>query len=172
MADERGSATESERAKNLSARDRCIAVRVGDALYGLPVDHVQEVISLRPVTRVFHAPPALAGVTNLRGDVLPVLDLGVLLGAEPTALTADARIVVVRERSGQKRRAGLRVDELRGLRDLPEALTAAPSTTGDRTREAIRGVIPEPPPCAVLDVPVLFDSPALAELSGREETEA
>src|SRR5690349_9259647 len=54
---------------------RCIAVRIGPALYGLPVAHVQEVIGARTVTRVFHAPSALAGVTNLRGEVLPVLEL-------------------------------------------------------------------------------------------------
>ena len=168
---ERPTAADSERARNLAARARCIAVRVGSALYGLPVEHVQEVIGLRPVTRVFHSPRALAGVTNLRGDVLPVLELGVLLGSEPSAPTADARIVVVREASGLRRRAGLRVDELRGLRDLPETLGPAPSTTGDRAREAIRGVILEPPPCAVLDVPALFDSPLLADLTGRQEPE-
>lgn len=148
-------------------RARCIAVRVGAGLYGLPVEHVQEVISMRPITRVFHAPLALAGVTNLRGEVLPVLELGVLLGAEAETPTPDARIVVVREPGGQKRRAGLRVDELSGLRDVPAELAPAPSTAGERARAAIRGVIPEPPPCAVLEVPALLDSPLLVELAGR-----
>ncbi len=148
-------------------RARCIAVRVGNGLYGLPVEHVQEVIAMRSITRVFHAPAALAGVTNLRGEVLPVLELGVLLGAEAEAPTAEARIIVVREPSGQKRRAGLRVDELSGLRDVPAELGAAPSTAGERARAAIRGVIDEPPPCAVLEVPALLDSPLLAELGGR-----
>ena len=63
---------------------------------------------------MFHAPHALAGVTSLRGEVLPVLDLAELLGA-PAAARApghDARIVVVRERDGDRRRAGLLVDGL------------------------------------------------------------
>lgn len=148
-------------------RARCIAVRVGTGLYGLPVEHVQEVIAMRPVTRVFHAPTALAGVTNLRGEVLPVLELGVLLGGEPDAPTSEARIIVVREASGQKRRAGLRVDELSGLRDVPSELAPAPSTAGELARAMIRGVIADPPPCALLDVPTLLDSPLLSELSGR-----
>lgn len=164
-----GAANDSERAKNLAARARCIAVRVGGGLFGLPVEHVQEVIGLRPITRVFHSPPALAGVTNLRGEVLPVLDLGVLLGGDPTGQTAAARIVVVREESGLKRRAGLWVDELSGLRDLPATLAPAPATAAERVREVVRGVIAEPPPCAVLHVPALFDSPLLAALSGRQE---
>jgi purine-binding chemotaxis protein CheW len=150
-------------------RSRCIAVRAGAGLYGLPVEHVQEVIGMRPVTRVFHAPPALAGVTNLRGEVLPVLELGLLLGSELLSLTPDARIVVVREPSGLRRRAGLRVDELSGLRDVPPELASAPSTLGERARAVIRGIIPDAPPCAVLDVPLLLDSPLLEELGARAE---
>jgi purine-binding chemotaxis protein CheW len=148
---------------------RCIAVRIGNALYGLPVEHVQEVIGTRPVTRVFHAPTALAGVTNLRGEVLPVLELSILLGGETSVPGTDSRIVVVREASGLKRRAGLRVDELRGLLNLPDQLAPAPATASERARDAIVGIIPEPPPCAVLSVPALFDSPLLSELSGRSE---
>jgi purine-binding chemotaxis protein CheW len=154
--------------QHLSAQARCIAVRVGESLYGLPVEFVQEVIGMRPVTRVFHAPEALAGVTNLRGEVLPVLELGVMLGSVAETATADARIVVVRENGGQRRRAGLRVDELRGLRDLPEALAETPSTVNEQAREVILGVISDPPPCAVLNVLALFDSPLIASLSGRE----
>jgi len=148
-------------------RARCIAVRVGSGLYGLPVEHVQEVIAMRAITRVFHAPAALAGVTNLRGEVLPVLELGVLLGAEAETPTGEARIVVVREPGGQKRRAGLRVDQLSGLRDVPAELSPPPSTASERARAAIRGVIAEAPPCAVLEVPALLDSSLLVELSGR-----
>jgi purine-binding chemotaxis protein CheW len=161
------SPAESE-AHRTSARARCIAVRVGEALYGLPVEFVQEVIGTRPVTRVFHAPEPLAGVTNLRGEVLPVLELGLLLGAEAVAPSGDARIVVVRENGGLKRRAGLHVDELRGLRDLPDELAPAPPTLSERARDAVVGVISDPPPCAVLSVPALFDSPLLAALSGAQ----
>ncbi len=69
--------------------------------------------------------------------------------------------------TGARRRAGLRVDELRGLRELPDSLGAAPSTASERAREAILGVIVEAPPCAVLSVPALFDSSLIASFSGR-----
>jgi purine-binding chemotaxis protein CheW len=152
---------------------RCIAVSVGGALYGLPMADVQEVIGMRPLTRVFHAPPVLAGVTSLRGDVLPVIDLGLLLGTAEASVAGgrDARIVVVREAGGARRRAGLRVDELRGLRELPEAeLSPAPATASDRVRGLVMGVIAAAPPCSVLDVGAILDAPELAALSGRTET--
>lgn len=157
------------------AVERCISVSAGGSLYGLPVSAVQEVIGMRPLTRVFHAPAALAGVTSLRGDVLVVLDLAILLGgAEPTLTTRfEARIVVVREASGARRRAGLAVDALGGLRELPaEGLAPAPSTSSDVARALITGIIPSPPPCSVLSVEAILESPMIAELAGGREVEA
>ena len=158
-----------------SSPGRCIAVRVGAALYGLHVDEVQEVVSMRPITRVFHAPAVLCGVTNLRGDVLPVIDLGVMLGAEasPLADEAEHRIVVVREASGAKRRAGLRVDALSGLRELPaEGLAPVPATLESKLSGLFVGIIPDSPPCAVLSVTRIFAWPELLPLSGVVAAEA
>jgi purine-binding chemotaxis protein CheW len=147
-------------------RDRYVAIRVGDALYGLDVEEVEEVIDPRPLTRVFHAPPAMGGVASLRGEVLPVIDLGVLLGREARASEREGRIVVVRERAGERRRAGLWVDELGGLRELPESgLMALPSTVSGLVGEAAVGVIPDPPPCTVLSVGAILGAPELAGLA-------
>jgi purine-binding chemotaxis protein CheW len=155
-------------AKALAQRARCITVRVSGALYGLPVEDVQEVMSPRALTRVFHAPAALAGVTSLRGDVLPVLDLGLLLGVSESTSSADPCIVVVKEATGARRRAGLLADALAGLRELPQAgLAPAPATLGELARALVTGIIPDPPPCSVLSVAHLLDSPLLATLAGR-----
>ncbi|HMJ14519.1 MAG TPA: chemotaxis protein CheW [Polyangiaceae bacterium] len=152
--------------EGLAARSRCIAVRIGAGLYAFQVEEVQEVISMRSLSRVFHAPRALAGVTNLRGDVLPVIEPAVLLGeTSESALQVDesARIVVVREAGGQRRRAGLRVDALSGLRELPEdGLVPPPSTISEEVRALIVGVIPAAPACAVLSVEALLEAPLLA----------
>jgi purine-binding chemotaxis protein CheW len=147
-----------------------MCVSVGAASYGLPLENVQEVIGVRPVTRVFHAPVALAGIVNLRGEVLPVLDLAQLLGSDAQQPKhPDARIVVVRELSGLKRRAGLRVDALLGLLDVPaQGLSAAPSSVSVGIRALVLGVIPTSPPCAVLDLTGLLSAPELASLAGNQ----
>ncbi|MBX3128833.1 MAG: purine-binding chemotaxis protein CheW [Polyangiaceae bacterium] len=150
---------------------RCIAVVVRGSLYGVRVEEVQEVIGLRPLTRVFHAPDELAGVISLRGEVLPVLDVGALLAgpAQASSPSPDARIVVVRESRAPRRRAGLLVDELGGLRDVPDAgLEPLPSTASEAVRQLVVGVIATAPPCGVLDVSALFDSEPIARLSGGE----
>jgi len=150
-----------------------MCVSVAAASYGLPLEHVQEVIGVRPVTRVFHAPSVLAGIINLRGEVLPVLDLSLLLRAErTTAKQGEARIVVVREVSGLRRRAGLRVDALLGLLDVPPAgLSRTPSSLVASVRSLVVGVIPASPPCAVLDIASLLSSPELCSLAGTQPAE-
>lgn len=140
---------------------RCISVLVAGGLYGLAMDDVQEVIALPPMTRVFHAPSAIAGVVSLRGEILPIVDLRVLLGErESASRSADtARVIVVREEDGAKRRAGLLVDELRGIRDLPEGeLDPVPATVSAAASQLVTGVLAEPPPCSMIGVTKIFES--------------
>jgi purine-binding chemotaxis protein CheW len=91
-----------------------VSLRVGVELYAVPVEHVLEVAELGDVTPVPGAPPAVLGVWNLRGQILPVLDLGGLLGL---ARSIEPRRLVVVEAAG--RRAGLAVDEVRDVAVLP-----------------------------------------------------
>jgi chemotaxis signal transduction protein len=87
--------------------------RLGVESYALPVTHLREVASLRELTVVPGAQPSLIGVWNLRGQILPVVDLGYLLSLEPSGL---AKHVLVVELDGQ--RIGLAVDEVSGVGEL------------------------------------------------------
>jgi chemotaxis signal transduction protein len=60
-----------------------IVFALGQARYAVELRWVREVFTLGPVTPVAHAPEAVAGVVNYRGAIMPILDLGVLLGAAP-----------------------------------------------------------------------------------------
>jgi purine-binding chemotaxis protein CheW len=146
-----------------------ICVEVAGSAYGIPVAVVQEVIGYRAPTRVFHAPSALAGITSLRGEVLPIIDLASLLdGATSARVEAlEPRVVVVRELGGARRRAGLKVDALLGLRDAPAAAHATvPATIAAHLGDLVAGVVSEPPPFALLSIEGILNAPALRELSG------
>jgi chemotaxis signal transduction protein len=60
-----------------------IIVTIGGGRYAVELRWVREVVSLGFVTSVPTAPPAIGGVCNLHGAILPVLDVGVLLGGAP-----------------------------------------------------------------------------------------
>ena len=53
-------------------------------LFGLQIAAVESIIILQPITQVPHAPSFVEGVTNLRGNVLPVIDLRKRFGFDPT----------------------------------------------------------------------------------------
>jgi len=91
-----------------------VRVRVAGEEYALPVDVVLEVAELGAATPVPGAPPAVLGVRNLRGSVLPVVDLAAALGLRDDG--SAARVVVV-EHGG--RHAALSVAEVVGVDTLP-----------------------------------------------------
>ncbi len=91
-----------------------VQVRVGSELYALPVAHVLEVGEMGGLTIAPGASRATLGVCNLRGDLLPVFDLGVVLGLPRSE---DPQRMLVAERGGT--RAGFAVDEVTDVDELP-----------------------------------------------------
>ncbi|MDB5535468.1 MAG: chemotaxis protein [Devosia sp.] len=96
---------------------RQLTVVIGGQSYGLAADAVLEVIRCPKVTRVPHGPPALVGVCNLRGKVLPVVSLARLMG---TSAGSEDRVVVL-EYNGS---VGLLVDAVLKL-DVDEKRSVA-----------------------------------------------
>jgi len=78
--------------------DQIVLFRLGDEHFGVSISLVREVTVLQPITRVPRTPDFLEGVTNLRGRVIPVLDLRRRLGLPADEPGRDARIVVVEYR--------------------------------------------------------------------------
>jgi purine-binding chemotaxis protein CheW len=91
-----------------------VHVRVGRERYAFCVSHVREVAELDDVTPVPGAGAAVIGVRNLRGRVLPVVDLARVIDVPRRA--GPARMVVVEGRAGE---AGIAVDEIVGVGALP-----------------------------------------------------
>jgi purine-binding chemotaxis protein CheW len=106
-------------------------------LFGAEVALVQEVIRYQPMTRVPLAPPALAGLINLRGTVIPAVDLRRRLGFPERAAGELPMDVVVRTRDGL---VSLLVDRIGDVVEVDEeTFEAPPETLLGVGRELIRG---------------------------------
>lgn len=114
-----------------------VACLVGGVEYGLEISRMREILRVGPITRLPQAPPHVRGVINLRGHIVPVLDLRVRLGLPEQATTTHSRVMVV-EREGQ--RLGLLVDRVLRVLLLPaEALEPPPQETG-QGRAFVKGL--------------------------------
>ncbi|WP_396593839.1 chemotaxis protein CheW [Brevundimonas sp. R86498] len=85
--------------------------RVADAVMAVRADAVQEVTRAPPVTRVPHAPPCVLGVSNLRGQVMPVVSTARLLEAKEGEASGTSRTIVL----NLEPPLALAVDEVLGL---------------------------------------------------------
>lgn len=68
----------------MEARDPVLKVRIGERLCALPLAEVQEVFRPLPMQQLAHAPFGVAGLTIVRGEPVPVLDLGPALSGAPS----------------------------------------------------------------------------------------
>lgn len=72
-----------------------LTFRLGDEEYGLEILKVQEIRAVSPITPVPNTPPSVKGVMNLRGTIIPVLDLRTRLGMTEIAHSRFTVIIVV-----------------------------------------------------------------------------
>jgi purine-binding chemotaxis protein CheW len=129
----------------------------------LPISDVRETLPLQPITPVFLTPPCLAGVFSLRGDIVPAIDLGVLLGFPRNEPGHDARIVVIEHAHGT---AGIVVDRLRDLRVLDGQLDPPPANLATGIGAMLLGVTSTPSGTVrVLDAGAIFAAEPLRALS-------
>lgn len=75
--------------------DQFLVCRLGSQDYGIHIKHVESVEPLYPVTRVPATAPFVKGLINLRGVVVPVIDLNGFFGLPDTVATDETRIVIV-----------------------------------------------------------------------------
>jgi purine-binding chemotaxis protein CheW len=106
--------------------------------YGVDVRLVQEIIRLAEITQVPRAPQFVKGVINLRGRIVPVIDLKRKLGLGEVEPTRQSRIVVVKVRD---RLMGLLVDGASQVLKVPlSVIEAAPEEVVEIDASYIRGV--------------------------------
>jgi purine-binding chemotaxis protein CheW len=64
-------------------------------LFGMPVENVREILDMREVSRLPHAPSSMLGIIDVRGRSVPIVDLRTTLGLPSAAATSSTRIIVL-----------------------------------------------------------------------------
>jgi purine-binding chemotaxis protein CheW len=115
-----------------------IGFAVGEEEYGIELLRVREVIRMREITWLPRAPSFVKGIINLRGDVIPIVDLRDKLGLPSRPADADTRIIVVEI---EARLIGMVVDNASQVVRIPAAqIDPPPLLLGGLPQEYISGV--------------------------------
>ncbi len=117
-----------------------IAFRVGAQEFCIDIMSVREIRGWTPATPLPHAPPFVKGVINLRGTVLPILDLSERLGLG--AIQPSARHVIIVARI-DKHLVGLLVDAVCDILIVEnQALQPTPDVACDTVKTFVKGLLP------------------------------
>ena len=117
---------------------KLIIFKLGREEYGMDILKVQEIKRMMSITRVPSTPSFIKGVINLRGSVLPVIDLRTRLGLFEAELTEAARIIVVLVNEGV---VGFIVDEVVEVTTInPQNVEALQTLSNGLSAEYISGI--------------------------------
>jgi purine-binding chemotaxis protein CheW len=140
------------------ARVKLAVFRVGTAVYALDIAHVREIVRWQTITPLPVAPQLIEGVIDLRGAVVPVVDLARALGSGAVAASATARIAIV-EADGLV--MGLAVDAALEVMSADVAVLEDPPALATQAGyDAVRAVVrrPDSAPALVLSLEHILES--------------
>ena len=126
---------------------KVLVFHIGADRYGLPLPAIRRVLPLMELKGVPGAPDTVAGLMNLHGASVPVIDVARLAGGAPAARHVDTRIVLVDYSApdGGAHALGLMAERVEGVQDVddaalvPAGVVAAPFL--DRVADGARGFV-------------------------------
>ncbi|MCB2212520.1 chemotaxis protein CheW [bacterium] len=97
--------------------NRYLTFTLGDEQYGVEIRYVTEIVGIQPITELPDTPPYLSGVINLRGKVIPVIEVRARFGLQTREYDDRTCIIVVNIRSTS---VGLIVDRVAEVIEIPQ----------------------------------------------------
>lgn len=114
-----------------------VGFRLAEQHYVFHIERIQEIVIPTGTARVPEVPAYVEGVANLRGTIIPIINLRLLFGLEPVPVDADTRTVVV---NVGPRTMGCTVDSVtRVMRISADQIQPAPDTITHSSRSFIKG---------------------------------
>jgi purine-binding chemotaxis protein CheW len=151
-----------------------LTFKLGEELFALDIGKVREVLDFTSITKVPQTPDYMLGVINLRGSVIPVVDIRTKLRMAATAKTVNTCIIIVEvELDGDKIVMGAMADAVQEVLDLePDQIEPPPKLGTKRNNDFIRGMGKHGDQfIIILDIDKVFsteDLDLLADVTGSE----
>jgi purine-binding chemotaxis protein CheW len=146
---------------NITDISQYLTFTLEDEIFAIDVFQVREVLDMDKITNVPQSPEFMRGVINVRGSVVPVVDLRLKFGLAQTDTTRDTRIVVMEvEIDGDVTIIGSIADSVKEVMELSPSQIESPPKLGKKWRsEVIKGVGKHNEKfILILDVNLLFSS--------------
>lgn len=158
-----------------AASQQFLSFALGDEVFAVNVLQVKEILDVINITRVPQMPDYMLGVINLRGSVVPVIDLRCKFGMEKRALNQENCIVVLEvDFDGERMVIGTLTDAVREVLDLAADQIEPPPRLGMKLKsEFIRGMGKQGESfIIILDIDRIFSSDELCVINAAESLEA
>lgn len=147
--------------------EQYLTFELAGELYAIPILAVQEIRGWEPVSRIPQTPPHVLGVIDLRGSVVPVVDLRTRLSIERRDTTSTTVVIVVRIEvpAGAPVTVGIVVDAVSDVANIDSAsVRPAPSVCGDVDAHFLRGLSTiDTRLVMLLELPRLIDVASVAQ---------
>lgn len=108
-------------------RGRFLTFALGSEDFGIEIKYVTEIIGLQPISQIPEVPPYMKGIINLRGRIIPVVDVRLKFKKEPAVYTDRTCIIVID--TGDVN-AGLIVDNVAEVISIDDKNISPPPTMG------------------------------------------
>jgi len=162
-------------ANEITETRQYLTFRLGEEVFATDVAKVREVLDFTTITRIPRTPEFMSGVINLRGNVVPVVDLRLCFEMTKTEKTVNTCIVVVEMLvDGESTVIGALADSVEEVIDLEPENIQPPPRIGTRIRtDFISGMGKRDAQLImILDIDRIFSAEELASLRGSELAEA
>lgn len=149
-----------------AASNQLLTFLLDDEEYGVDILRVQEIRGWNATTRVPNTPHYVKGIINLRGTIVPIIDLRERFSLEPLAYGPTTVVIVLKTISGDKERTmGIVVDAVSDVHNVSnEELKPAPDFGGAIDTQFLRGLatVSEDKMLIVLDIDHLLSADGLS----------
>lgn len=129
-------------ADSINVAAQYLTFKLHEEVFALEISRVREVLEYTSVTRVPRTPDFMTGVINLRGNVIPVIDMNLKLGMPKTERTIDTCIIIVEiVESGETLVLGALADSVQEVIEIePENIEPAPKIGTSLNIEFLKGM--------------------------------